>query len=549
LRGGSLIPTLNWIGKDKVINHHQDIPFKVLERRYSYGSEDSGNMIIKGDNLLALKSLLPQYEGRIKCIYIDPPYNTGNENWVYNDNVNDPKIKKWLGEVVGKDGEDLSRHDKWLCMMYPRLRSLQRLLSNDGAIFISIDDNEIVNLRLLMDEIFGKNNFVTQITLLCNPKGRSQDKYFATNHEYLLVYSKSVLEAGAFSVEKNEEKIQKEYKLHDEKGAYRLLELRNTHREFGRFNRPNLYYPIYVDTETGLVSLTQTDIFTQEVYPNWPDGFEGCWTWGKELSSKDESQLLGRRIKNVWKIYRKDYSVKTTGDIVKQKLFSIWSNPQFYTEKGQGIFGQIFPGMDKTDFPQPKSIDYVIEAIRTISKNDDIVLDSFAGSGTTAHAVLNINKTDGGNRKFILVEMMDYAETITAERIRRVIDGYSNVEGTGGSFTFYELGDSLILEDGNINETVDAQKIRDYVWYMETRLPAQSSDSKDSYFLGKMGGIAYYFCYEKCSITTLDKELLEIISVAAERYIIYADHCTLSKEQLIQCCITFKKIPRDISKL
>lgn len=155
------MPTLDWIGKDKVINHHMDVPYRVLDKQYTYGGDKSENMIIHGDNLEALKSLLPKYEGKVKCIYIDPPYNTGNEGWVYNDNVNDPKIKKWLGEVVGKEGEDLSRHDKWLCMMYPRLKLLQKLLSEDGAIFISIDDNELYNLKMICDEIFGSNCFVS----------------------------------------------------------------------------------------------------------------------------------------------------------------------------------------------------------------------------------------------------------------------------------------------------------------------------------------------------------------------------------------------------
>ena len=157
------MPTLEWIGKDKVISHHKDVPFRVLDEKYTYNAEHSDNMIIRGDNLEALKALLPQYEGKIKCIYIDPPYNTGNEGWVYNDNVNDPKIRKWLGEVVGKEGEDLSRHDKWLCMMYPRLRLLHRLLSDDGAIFISIDDNEQASLKILCNEIFGINNFIAQM--------------------------------------------------------------------------------------------------------------------------------------------------------------------------------------------------------------------------------------------------------------------------------------------------------------------------------------------------------------------------------------------------
>ena len=165
------MPTLEWIGKDKVVNHHQEVPYRVLERQYSYDeagqhAEDNGseNMIIHGDNLEALKALLPRYEGKVKCIYIDPPSNTGNEGWVYNDNVNDPKIKKWLGEVVGKEGEDLSRHDKWLCMMYPRLKLLQRLLAEDGVIFISIDDNELYNLKSICDEIFGLSCFVSNIS-------------------------------------------------------------------------------------------------------------------------------------------------------------------------------------------------------------------------------------------------------------------------------------------------------------------------------------------------------------------------------------------------
>jgi adenine-specific DNA-methyltransferase len=195
------MPILNRLGKDKVINHHRTVPYRVLEPQYVYGAADGGNMIIRGDNLDALKSLLPRYEGRIKCIYIDPPYNTGNEGWVYNDNVNDPKIKKWLGEVVGKEGEDLSRHDKWLCMMYPRLRLLQRLLADDGAIFISIDYHEQPLLRLICDEIFGSQNFVSEIACVKKPSGRSDDKYVATAHESIVIYRKTDrLTFGGFGV-------------------------------------------------------------------------------------------------------------------------------------------------------------------------------------------------------------------------------------------------------------------------------------------------------------------------------------------------------------
>lgn len=189
------MPTLDWIGKDKVINHHKDVPYKVLERKYSFDEsgmhkEDihSNNMIIHGDNLEALKSLLPQYEGKIKCIYIDPPYNTGNEGWIYNDNVNDPKIRKWLGEVVGKEGEDLSRHDKWLCMMYPRLVLLQKLLADDGAIFISIDDNEVYNLKLICDEIFSQSNFLGDVIWQHSVQSNGYGGKFVSQFNHTIVY-------------------------------------------------------------------------------------------------------------------------------------------------------------------------------------------------------------------------------------------------------------------------------------------------------------------------------------------------------------------------
>lgn len=186
------MPKLTWVGKEKVINHHHEVPFRVLEHKYNITASDDnsqGNKIIHGDNLEALKSLLPEYEGKIKCIYIDPPYNTGNEGLIYNDNVNDEKIKKWLGQVVGKEDEDLSRHDKWLCMMYPRLKLLHKLLADDGAIFVSIDDVEVGNLRLILDEIFGNNNFVSNVLWQkrTSPDARIQ---LGGAHDHILVYAK-----------------------------------------------------------------------------------------------------------------------------------------------------------------------------------------------------------------------------------------------------------------------------------------------------------------------------------------------------------------------
>ncbi|HMK04627.1 MAG TPA: site-specific DNA-methyltransferase [Ferruginibacter sp.] len=547
---------MTWIGKEKVINHHMDVPFRVLEHSYGFDNgtqtdeeTKSGNKIIHGDNLEALKALLPEYEGRVKCIYIDPPYNTGNENWAYNDNVNDPKLKKWLGQVVGKESDDLSRHDKWLCMMYPRLKLLHKLISDDGAIFISLDENETVHLRCMMNEIFGEGNFVAQITLLCNPKGRSQDKYFSTNHEYITIYSKNKLPKDSFSVIKDEALVAKEYKLKDEYGRYRLLELRNTHREFSKLNRPNLFYPFYINPKTGKVSLEQKDEFEIQVKPLWPDGFEGCWTWGKELSIKDNHLLIAQQVRGNWKVFRKNYSESDDGENVKKKLFTIWQDPKFYTEKGQVTFGDIFPGFNKNDFPQPKSVDLITEIFKTCTNQNDIVLDSFGGSGTTAQALLNLNKQDGGKRKFILIEMMDYANSITSDRTKKAICGYGETEGMKGSFDFYELGQPLFLEDGNLNEIVGSEKIRKFVYYTETKAPLTEMKHKDNkHFLGKYNDTGYYFNYEEDGVTTLDHTFLSTMKTKAEQYIIYADNCLLTKEYMTKHYISFKKIPRDITR-
>lgn len=609
------MPTLNWIGKDKVVSHHQDVPYRVLEHKYGFTAENgdqsdptnSGNKIIHGDNLEALKSLLPEYEGKINCIYIDPPYNTGEEKWAYNDNVNHPKITKWLGDVVGKEGDDLSRHDKWMCMMFPRLKILHKLLASTGAIFISLDENEIVHARLMCNEIFGKGNFVAQLTLLCNPKGRSQDKYFATNHEYCLVYSKSKLPSGAFSIDKGEDQILKDYRQKDKDGRYRLLELRNTHREFNRENRPNLYYPLYVNSVDNSVSLEKTDKHSIECYPNWNDGYEGCWTWGEDLAKIDIHLLEGHKKKSGWKIYRKSYAKTNNGGKAQKKLFTILQDSRFYTEKGQAIFGELFPGLNKNDFPQPKSVDFVKELINTITDKDSIILDSFAGSGTTAHAVLSLNKQDAGNRRFILVEMEEYANRITAERIKKLTAGYEfngkkketlktysvnvtnlkkadkileeleklqsdksyskvsikaendeiaiiaekqvsgKTEGTGGAFDFYELGLPLFDENQNLNEEVGLPKIREYIWFSETRTSFIEPNA-ENYFLGKKDESVYYFIYEKHRLTTLDFDALELIQTKGEQYIIYADNCLLPKEFMAKKNIIFKKIPRDITR-
>ena len=534
--GGSGV-MLEWMGKQKVVNHHNDVPFHVLERKYSFDAkgkheEDNGseNMIIHGDNLVALKSLLPRYEGQIKCIYIDPPYNTGNEGWVYNDNVNDPQIKKWLGEVVGKEGEDFSRHDKWLCMMYPRLKLLQKLLANDGAIFISIDSNEAKYLRLILDEIFGSQCFVEEIIWKNKYGPGALTKGIGNVHEYIMCYSKTPLKSIAAPLS---EEDKKKYKMRDEKFDVRGGFITQPLATKSKDDRPNLVYPVIHDGE--------------EI---WPDK-QWIWERSRLMKAIEDGNVVFSKKSGKWSVRFKQYLKDENGVMRLGKPISILTGP--YNQDGTAEMELIFGDRKAFDNPKPMELlkylfSFVFNGERV---NDGIYLDSFAGSGTSAHAVLKLNKDDSGSRKFILIEMMDYADSITGERVRRVIRGYGSgddkVEGTGGDFSFYELGPQLMI-DGVLNEDVPTEKIREYVWYTETKQPIGAAEKGDAYKLGEAFGVAYYFCYEKNKSMTLNRALLKKIKTKAESYVVYADACTLSPEELEKMHITFKKIPRDVTR-
>lgn len=520
------MPTLEWIGKDKVVNHHQQVPYKTLVPKYTYNAEQSDNMIIKGDNLEALKALLPRFEGKVKCIYIDPPYNTGNEGWVYNDNVNDPKIKKWLGEVVGKEGEDLSRHDKWLCMMYPRLKLLQKLLAVDGAIFISIDATELASLKMVCDEIFGQRNFVDYISWFKKASPSNDAHYFSNDIEYIVVYARNKEIWKPRRLPLTDKQLQY-YRNpdNDPRGPWNSATYTcNKTKD----QRPSLYYPI-------------TNPNTQEEV--WPSE-TAVWAYSKEQCEE--------HIKHNLLFWGNDGKARTP----RFKKFlsghqgvvnrTLWHYDDVNHTQGASME---LKDLNIQGFDTPKPSRLIERILRIATDPNDTILDSFAGSGTTAHAVLKM----GEHRKFILVEMMDYADSITAERVKRVIDGYGEgrkaVEGTGGDFTFYELGIPLLTADGNINEEVDLKDLREYIWYMETHEPLQAASVLDPYYLGTNDNTAYYFCYERNAVTTLDMDLLATVTVQAESYVFYADQCGLSDEELKRFGITFRKIPRDIAKL
>lgn len=545
------MPTLHWIGKEKIIKHHLDVPYRVLEHKYSFTEKgkqtepiNSGNMIIHGDNLEALKSLLPKYEGKVKCIYIDPPYNTGNEGWVYNDNVNHPKIKKWLEKTLnakaeGKEAviaaDDLTRHDKWLCMIYPRLKLLQKLLTDDGAIFISIDDNEVANLKLVMDEIFGSSNFI-EIFSWYKTYSPSNLSYKSKKClEYVICYEKS----------RNNNRYKGLFKINDAdnpliKSNNQIKTLSFPKEAISSSMKEDFFFPAgKYGTKTNEVILKNDVWYRNGTFEN-DLILESKFIWTQEN--------LEQEIRKHTKIIFKGNSLAPRYDKVNyepevpRNLIDLNDNVGT-TEEGGITLKTIF-GEKIFDYPKsPSLIEYLINFI---TDESSIILDSFSGSGTTAHAVLNLNKQDGGNRKFILIEMEDYAETITAERVKRVINGYADKEGTTGSFDYYSLGQPLFNEDGTLNEEVDIKKIREYIWFTETRT---SPGNNNDVFLGSYNDTGYYFIYEKNNLTTLDYTVLgKYVKTKAERYIIYADNCLLPETFMQLNNIEFKKIPRDITR-
>ncbi len=532
------MPTLHWIGKDKVINHHREVPYKVLEHGYGFHADKGktkqptgrGNMVIHGDNLEALKSLLPQYEGKVKCIYIDPPYNTGNEGWVYNDNVNDPRIKKWLGDVVGKEGEDLSRHDKWLCMMYPRLVLLHKLLAEDGTIFVSIDDNAYALLKTVFDEIFGVGNFVGNIVW---QKRTSPDARLNLGpaHDYVLVFAK-------------------------QKARMRLNLVPVSDARASAYKNPDndprgLWASVDITGQTGHATPSQFYTITSPSGRTMEPPAGRCWAMAEATFMKlNHDNRIWFGMDGTARPRLKKFLSESEGTTT----WTWWPNTEVgHNQEAAKELADILGSVGQFDTPKPSRL--ISRILQLATDKEALILDSYAGSGTTAHAVLNLNKQDGGDRKFILIEMMDYAETITAERVKRVMQGYgegkNKTEGTGGAFDYYTLGAPLFNGREQLNEEVGVERIREYIWYSETRSALPTAIGKPTtanYYLGTHERTAFYFVYEKDELTTLDHDLLSTITVKGERTVIYADNCLLPKKFLEQHGIVFKKIPRDISR-
>jgi site-specific DNA-methyltransferase (adenine-specific)/adenine-specific DNA-methyltransferase len=478
------MPTLNWIGKEAVVNHHLKVPFHLLKDvpELACGKPGDGNLIVEGDNLVALKALLPYYAGQVKCIYIDPPYNTGNEGWVYNDNVNSPVIREWLGKVVGKEGETLDRHDRWLCMMYPRLALLRQFLREDGAIFISLDDNEIQNLRYVMDEIFGSTNFIATVLWQKVYSPKNSARHFSEDHDYIIVYAKNAEVWRPNLVARNEAQ-DSAYKNRDNdpRGPWKTSDLsaRNPYSE-------------------GLYAITCP---SGRVISGPPTG--RYWSISKETF---EEYDLDKRI---WWGAKGDSIPQLKRFLSEVKRGVVPQTMWFYDDVGhtQDAKKELVQVMNFADsesvFITPKPTRLIERVLQIATNPGDLVLDSFSGSGTTGHAVLKMNAAAPGTapRQFILIEMESkIAKDITAERVRRVSQGYTNakgerVGGLGGGFRYCRLGEPLFDENGKIRDTVRFGDLARHVYFTETGEPLPRERVPNSPFLGACRGVGVYLLY------------------------------------------------------
>jgi DNA modification methylase len=532
------VPIIQFKGKTAIESYHRVVPHHtlVIDRKLSLAKKPSldGNLIIEGDNLVALKSLLPTHAGRIKCIYIDPPYNTGNEGWIYNDNLTQPQFKEWIGNAVGKEGEDACRHDKWCCMMYPRLQLLKELLRDDGAIFVSIDDNEVHHLRMLMDEIFGQENFVATIIWHKMDSPKNTAVHFSEDHDYIVVYAKSGVNWSPNLLERNEEMIAR-YKNpdNDPRGPWLLSDLaaRNPY-------------------SAGLYAIT---LPSGKIIPGPPSG--SYWRVSREKFDELD------RDKRIWwgkgdvRPGIKRFLSEVREGIVPQTIWS-WQDVGSTRNAKQDLSQLLDKQSGEDIFTTPKPVELLRRIARLAADKDSVILDSFAGTGTTAHAVLDLNKEDGGNRKFILVqqafdtkenekEKFNICEKITAERVRRVSKGYSyktqtgkteKVEGLDGEFAYVRVGEKLMGEYRQFGDKLpDYEQVARYVYFTET---SQNFDAaKVNKTTGKIGewqGTSYYLLYspEKKEARALDVEFLEKLKDKNLRKVIYCEKVWVHREDL-----------------
>lgn len=535
------MPTLNWIGKEAVAKHHLDVPFHLLKDvpSLSCGDPGTGNIILQADNLVGLKAILPYYAGQVKCITIDPPYNTGNEGWAYNDNVNSPAIKRWLGQVVGKEGETLDRHDRWLCMMYPRLVLLRQFLREDGSIYVTIDDNEVQALRYVMDEVFGKNNFISSICWHKRVSPANDAHFFSTDHDWIVVYARnSTVWRPNRLVLSEEQEGNYTNPDGDARGVWNSSAYTCAKTAV---ERPNLFYPI-IQPKTG-----------EEI---WPSKVR-VWAYDKTTHQRHiaEKRIYWGKDGGSTKPRLK----KFLSDAKPAVTRSIWPHKEAgHNQEAKLELLEILP---EGGFSTPKPTRLIERFVHIATNPGDLVLDSFGGSGTTAHAVLKTNAAnpDKPPRRFIMIEMEEkIAREVTAERVRRVAAGYKNargeeIPGLGGGFRFCELGEELFDGRGQIRESVKFADLARHVYFVETGEPLPRSRVPNTPLLGVHNGRAVCLLYNGIlkdkspqGGNALTHETLAHIKEACgecSRIVVFGTSQRIAAARLKREGVTFKQIP------
>jgi adenine specific DNA methylase Mod len=527
------MPTLDWIGKKAVVNHDREVPFHLLkcDPDLSVGESESANLLVQGDNLLALKALLPYYARQVKCIYIDPPYNTGEENWIYNDNVNSPEIKEWLGRIVGKKGEDLSRHDKWLCMMYPRVKLLLKFLKDEGVIFVSIDDNSVALLRMLLDELIGRDKFVAMITWQ-KRYSRENRAIIGDVHEYIVVYAlnpqkfKSV--RNKTSPTENQKKIYRNPN-NDPKGPWRTIPLT---AQAGHAT-PEQFYEI--TSPSGKVFKP-------------PKG--RCWGIAKATFEKylEEGRIYFGKNND-----SQPNLIRHFSEVEGVVPWTWWPHEEVgHTDEAKKEILTISGKLDLFDTPKPERL--MKRIIEIATNKGELVLDSFAGSGTTAAVAHKME------RRWIIVEMETNCIPLITKRLSNIVEGKNEMGVTkdvnwkgGGGYKFCTLGETLFENTGQIAKSVSFIDLARFVFFKESGLPLPDDVSGKTPLIGTHNGAAIYLLYNGVLVdktpqggNALTRSVLAYLPSHDGPKVVYGTSCRVGMARLKQENIIFRQIPYEL---
>ena len=565
------MPTLDWIGKKAVVNHHRDVPYRLIhcDKDKSVGDPDAGNLLVQGDNLEALKALLPYYAGKVKCIYIDPPFNTGSEDWIYNDNVNSPEIREWLGTLVRKEGEDLSRHDKWLCMMYPRIVLLREFLADKGTMFFHIDDNELGNSIQLCDEIFNRKNRAHVIAFkqasATGHKSINPGCVSVTNN--VIVYAKNKANWSPNKVFTGRERDTR-YNgwIVNRDAPYQEWQFTTLMNGFA--NAKGIAIKAarkLVKDDPNEMDQFVLDNASSVIQPARPD-YNNV---GQDTRDAIDKSL--ERPEEIFRVIREGYSDIYLKD--GQRIL-------FYSDKIKIVDGQSISGEPLTtlwddilsnnihkeggiEFPKGKKPEALIKrCFELATKSGDLVMDSFAGSGTTAAVALKMQL------RWITIEMGEHAKSHTAPRLKSVVEGTDpsgisiDVGWKGGSgFRFCTLGEPLFDADGNVSTAVTYPDLAAHVFFCETGSPIPRRAEATTALIGTFQGRAIYLLHNAEAVgvasanagNVLTGGILDALPLPEPGFtgarIVYGEGCTVPDDRLSRLGVTFKQIPYQIEGL